>query len=227
MRETYGKLIYLLMDAQNPDTQQLLGFSAIIPIVTVHSTLEKHGALDVLSDPRMVTATREIPSPPAPTSKQRAEVQRLIKEKERAVEGIVKEYARGGPVTGRALRSAKRQERSLSEPPEEDEKDNTEPISPDMLRQCIYSISDNSAFLRVNRDPCEIMIGYLKKYFHPTKFSKSGGSGGVDEWPSLAIRNGREGARLSHDHSKQYAYVLQSLTLWREILGGASYLFIW
>ena len=38
-----------------------------------------------------------------------------------------------------------------------------------MLRQCIYSISDNSAFLRVNRDPCEIMIGYLKKYFHPTK----------------------------------------------------------
>ncbi|KAF9021536.1 hypothetical protein BDZ89DRAFT_1071382, partial [Hymenopellis radicata] len=35
---------------------------------------------------------------------------------------------------------------------------------------------------------------------------------------NLAIRSGKGGARLSHDHSKQYAYVLQSLTLWREIL---------
>ena len=53
------------------------------------------------------------------------------------------------------------------------------------------------------------MIDYLKKYFHPTKPE-----------PSLAIRSGREGARLSHNHEKQYAYVLQSLTLWREILHG-------
>ncbi|KAF8597472.1 hypothetical protein BDV93DRAFT_610398 [Ceratobasidium sp. AG-I] len=224
MRETYGKLIYLLMDAQNPDTQQLLGFSAIIPIVTVHSTLEKHGALAVLDDPRIITATREIPSPPAPTHKQRAEVQRMIKEKERAVEGIVAEYARGGAVVGRATRAAKRAERSLSESPEENDGKEEEkiPITADLLRQCIYSISDNSAFLRVNRDPCEVMIGYLKKYFHPTK-SNTGkaksGAGGVEEWPNLAIRNGREGARLSHDHSKQYSYVLQSLTLWREILG--------
>jgi hypothetical protein len=80
--------------------------------------------------------------------------------------------------------------------------------------KCLYSIGDNHAFLRVNRDPCDQMIVYLKEYFHPTQ-------PGDNENTSLAIRSGRGGARLSHDHAKQYAYVLQSLTLWREILHGA------
>ena len=32
-------------------------------------------------------------------------------------------------------------------------------FSSDQVRQCLYSIGDNNAFLRVNRDPCQIMIG--------------------------------------------------------------------
>ncbi|KAF5363985.1 hypothetical protein D9756_000251 [Leucocoprinus leucothites] len=83
-------------------------------------------------------------------------------------------------------------------------------LSEEQVRQCLYSIGDNHAFLRVNRDPCDQMIAYLKQYFHPVQAK--------DQKSSLAIRSGRGGARLSHDHSKQYAYVLQSLTLWREIL---------
>lgn len=86
-------------------------------------------------------------------------------------------------------------------------------LDQEAVRQCIYSISDNHAFLRVNRDPCEKMITYLKKYFDPDH-PKDGKT-------SLAIRSGKGGARLTHDHSRQYAYVLQSLTLWREILYGA------
>lgn len=85
-------------------------------------------------------------------------------------------------------------------------------LSQEHIRQCLYSIGDNHAFLRTNRDPCDRMIAYLKQYFHPTD-AKDGNSG-------LAIRSGRAGARLTHDHAKQYAYVLQSLTLWREILHG-------
>ena len=85
-------------------------------------------------------------------------------------------------------------------------------LTQEQLRQCLYSIGDNHAFLRVNRDPCDRMIQYLKHYFHPTQAQ--------DSKSSLAIRSGKNGARLSHDHSKQYAYVLQSLTLWREILHG-------
>jgi len=85
-------------------------------------------------------------------------------------------------------------------------------LSQERVKQCLYSIGDNHAFLRMNRDPCEQMIGYLKEYFHPTHIT--------DSFSNLAIRMGKGGARISHDHSKQYAYVLQSLTLWREILHG-------
>ncbi|GLB34139.1 putative protein of unknown function (DUF2009) [Lyophyllum shimeji] len=83
-------------------------------------------------------------------------------------------------------------------------------LSQENVRQCLYSIGDNHAFLRANRDPCERMIAFLQEYFHPTQAK--------DNKRSLAIRSGKGGARLSHDHAKQYAYVLQSLTLWREIL---------
>ena len=87
-----------------------------------------------------------------------------------------------------------------------------EGLSQETVRQLLYSIGDNHAFLRTNRDPCDRMISYLKQYFDPTQ-AKDGKS-------SLAIRSGKGGARLSHDHAKQYAYVIQSLTLWREILHG-------
>ncbi|KAH9927091.1 uncharacterized protein BXZ73DRAFT_49004 [Epithele typhae] len=83
-------------------------------------------------------------------------------------------------------------------------------LNQERVRQCIYSIGDNHAFLRTNRDPCDRMIEYLKQYFYPTQAK--------DNKSSLAIKMGKGGARLTHDHQKQYAYVLQSLTLWREIL---------
>ena len=61
------------------------------------------------------------------------------------------------------------------------------------------------------------MIAYLQQYFHPTQAGRDKKSAA----DSLAIRSGRGGARLSHDHARQYAYVIQSLALWREILHGA------
>ncbi|KAI8616086.1 hypothetical protein BC830DRAFT_1063753 [Chytriomyces sp. MP71] len=85
----------------------------------------------------------------------------------------------------------------------------TTDISAEGIKQCLYSIGDNHAFLRTNRDPCDKMIGHLKRYFNPEK---------ADGPFSLAISAGQGGARLSHDHKKQYNYALQSLTLWREIL---------
>jgi hypothetical protein len=75
----------------------------------------------------------------------------------------------------------------------------------------LYSIGDNRSFLLQHRDPVQRMIGYLKRYFGPQLAV-------VDDAYSLAIFGGVDGSRLSHSHEKQYNYVLQSLTLWREIL---------
>ncbi|KAF8592747.1 hypothetical protein K439DRAFT_1379083 [Ramaria rubella] len=175
MRTTYGKLVYVLMDAQIPEVKTLLDFSCVRPIKTVYSVLEEHGALDLLKDNLITVATREIYS----EDRSRREIQKDIRAKERAIEALATRYARAG-------------------------------LPQENVRQCLYSIGDNNAFLRVNRDPCEKMIAYLKHYYHPTQAK--------DPKVSLAIRSGKGGARLSHDHAKQYSYVLQSLTLWREIL---------
>ncbi|KAJ7167618.1 hypothetical protein C8R46DRAFT_995751 [Mycena filopes] len=175
MRSTYGKLIYMLQDSQTPEVQDLLSFSCVRPIKTVYALLEEHDVVELLRDDHITIATKEIYSEGRP----RRDIQKDIKQKERAIEILASRYSRKG-------------------------------LTPDDVRLCLYSIGDNHAFLRTNRDPCERMIGYLKEYFHPTDAK--------DPKASLAIRSGRNGARLSHDHSKQYAYVIQSLTLWREIL---------
>lgn len=57
-----------------------------------------------------------------------------------------------------------------------------------------------------NADP---FIACLQDNFRPDGFDSEAGS--------LAISMGRGGARLTHSHQKQYTYVSQSLTLWREI----------
>jgi len=158
----------------------MLGFSCVAPIKTVHGLLEANGALDLLRDPLVTTATQEIIS----ENRTRREIQRDIRAKERAIETLSAKYCR-------------------------------EPQLPqEAVRQALYSIGDNHAFLRTNRDPCDRMIGYLQRYFHPTQVRDKKGA------DSLAIHSGRGGARLSHDHAKQYVYVMQSLALWREILHG-------
>ncbi|CDS05429.1 hypothetical protein LRAMOSA07957 [Lichtheimia ramosa] len=83
-------------------------------------------------------------------------------------------------------------------------------LSADEIRHCLYSIGDNNAYLRENRDPCEKMLAYLEEFFHPTEAE-------CEEF-SLSIAAGAQGHRLSHDHETQYTYVNQTLKLWREIL---------
>merc|ERR1712218_300623 len=77
------------------------------------------------------------------------------------------------------------------------------------IEWCLYSIGDNTSFLVFNRDPVDQMIAYLTKNF-PENLE-------ADSPRSLAIRSGYKGARLSHPHSQQFQYCLQTLTLWREI----------
>jgi len=84
-----------------------------------------------------------------------------------------------------------------------------EEISEEEIEWCLYSIGDNSSFLVFNRDPVDQMIQYLIKNF-PENLD-------TNDVRSLSIRSGYKGARLSHPHSQQFQYCLQTLTLWREI----------
>lgn len=77
------------------------------------------------------------------------------------------------------------------------------------VRRCLYSIGDNNAYLRAARDPCDTMIQYLHSYFKPER--------PTSREDSLAITEGAGGARLTHDHVRQFRYVFQSLALWREV----------
>jgi len=81
-------------------------------------------------------------------------------------------------------------------------------IDAEEIKLCLYSIGDNHSFLTSNRDPVDKMIMYLTRLFDPHN---------PEEGYDLSISGGAGGARLSHSHEKQFAYVLQSLTLWREI----------
>ncbi|CAI5734470.1 unnamed protein product [Hyaloperonospora brassicae] len=81
-------------------------------------------------------------------------------------------------------------------------------LTRDTLQQCLYSIADNNYHLYFERDPIDRMIKLLTAHFSPSD---------EQEDTSLAIVSGNDGARLSHSHARQYNYVLQSLTLWREI----------
>ena len=100
---------------------------------------------------------------------------------------------------------------------------------------CLYSICDNNSFLNSNSLPIRECIEYLKKYFNPNHIedgfslailgSDSDSDGPVSmsmSGSAVAVAIGKEtmteGSRLTHSHSMQYQYVLQSLELWSAII---------
>ena len=173
MRDTYGKLMYMLMDSVEPDIQELIGFKCAKPLLTVSTFLEAGGAVALLDDPSLPLAIAEIQS----AGRNRQEIQRDIKTKEKVRDILAKKYQ-------------------------------TKDIDSEDLLRCMYSLGDNNSYLRFNRDPIDRMIEYLEANFDPKT---------IEEGFSLAISGGKQGARLTHNHSRQYYYVKQTLTLWREI----------
>jgi len=82
-------------------------------------------------------------------------------------------------------------------------------VSKEDILQCLYSIADNNAYLRFNRDPVDQMLRLLDTFFDPDSPEKA---------YSLGITMGIGGARLSHNHQRQFTYCAQSMMLWREVL---------
>lgn len=75
-------------------------------------------------------------------------------------------------------------------------------ISKDEICQVLYSIGDFNSYINTNRKPIIRMLKRLEQ------FEK------IDSLYKLNIKFGVKGARLTHDHSKQFQYVYQSLQLW-------------
>jgi len=98
---------------------------------------------------------------------------------------------------------------STGDSDEDDGKDTSKGMGEEALEQCLYSLSDGVSYLNSNMAPIDAMISLLTSNFSP--------EAPKNERFSLAIQAGTGGARLSHNHERQYHYVLQSLMLWREI----------
>lgn len=141
MRTDYGKLIHLLMDSQSPEVQRLLEFRLVKRVQTVHDLLQERNALRLLEDPDAVISTTAIVDNKL-NGKSRADIQREIKAKDKAVKRLIQKYSNQGYGRSEA-----------------------EGLSDDEIEWCLYSMGDNSSFLVFNRDPVDKMIYFLKKYF--------------------------------------------------------------
>ena len=170
-------------------------FSLKKNIVTVYSLLERAGALELLNDANLEVATAVITADSGnPTS-----VDEQKKEREKAIEELILKYSS----------QHDKKEKKTSGTETETETEVEADLSADDVMHVVHSIGDNNSFLRANRDPVIRLIDYLKKYFNPNE----------TKGYSLEIRYGKGGSKLSHSHEKQYYFVLQSLTLWKEIMG--------
>ena len=230
MRTEYGKMLYMLMDAAQSHVQELLDFNPVRRLRTVHSHLDAANGLALLSDPLMERATAEIVS----TSRSRSEIQRDIKDKEKARATLAKRSAPRPPtqpwlcVPGVGVCPGSPR---FSEPCSQTKcwlwprpcrgsqgatracRYRSRDLREEDILHCLYSISDNNSFLLFNRDPVDRMIGYLRTCFRPD---------GFQDGYSLGISIGVDGARLYHSHERQYHYVLQSLMLWCVFLNAVA-----
>lgn len=207
LRDSYGKLMYFSQDSCKPDVRELLEFDTISRVRTVYDVLSKSAkGLEMLEDPQLQVATMEI----MPEGKSKMQVQREIKAKEAAIKHLSRTYcsvARRKKYNNYRGYSFGLLRSSYAES-DSDEEDKNGELTEDAVEQCIYSLGDHSTYIRFNREPCDRLIAYLKEFFNPEDPGHC----------SLAIAEGVDGARLTHDHRRQYTFVLQSMTLWREVL---------
>ncbi|AOA65130.1 Hypothetical protein PP7435_CHR4-0612 [Komagataella phaffii CBS 7435] len=175
MRDTFGKLCYMVMDSKLPQIEEYLEFNLYKPIQTVERYLSSRDdpqVFKMFDDESIIYATAEI----SPGNRSRYQINRDIKLKERSIEKIASTYS------------------------------SSKGFTKEEIRQVLYSIGDFNAYTNANRKPILRMITRLSKFEN------------LSNEYSLGIKFGQGGARLSHNHQKQYQYVFQSLQLWSHIM---------
>lgn len=213
MRSTYGKLMYILMDTESYAIKSELKICFVKPILTVYSFLEEKECLDMLQDPLLATATVSISNDSNEKSKRE-----LILENDRkkgALELLLKKY-----TSGTLLQSGIFAYFTLFA---------VDKLTGNDVKRVIDSIADHEAYLDFNVKPVDKIIALLKDCFHPKK-PEDPFSLHLSRRPQkkmfsgFSLYNGYSsgfmgsGACLTHDHPTQFKFVLQSFTLWRDIM---------
>ncbi|EAN99756.1 putative Protein of unknown function (DUF2009) [Trypanosoma cruzi] len=78
----------------------------------------------------------------------------------------------------------------------------------DEVEIAVRSLNDANHFANDNVDSTNQMLHLLKEFFSPDA---------PTDLTNLSIEEGENGSRLSHNHRRQYFFVLQSLSLWKNI----------
>lgn len=204
MRDTYGKLMYILMDMEsNMVKNEGLNLNFVKPILTITRFLEEKGALELLDDPLLMRCVGAVNNDSG--EKTTREMQEELRAKTVATQALLSKYK------GTSLSEAD-------------------------LQRVIDSIADNEAYLAFNVRPVERALKLLKESFDPQHieepfsleltsrqrkiFSSSSSyfSSFSNSYTGFSSKYLGGGACLSHDHATQYKFVLQSLTLWREVM---------
>mmetsp|Transcript_4794 Transcript_4794/g.7830 ORF Transcript_4794/g.7830 Transcript_4794/m.7830 type:complete len:532 (+) Transcript_4794:70-1665(+) len=208
MRDTYGKLMYIIMDTESYNIKTELKISFLKPILTVSRFLTEKGCADILTDPLWTEATASIQDVDdvRGENKTKQELAAEVKAKAQAEQQLKQKYT-------------------------------SDNLSEEELQRVIDSIADNEAYLTFNRSPVKRIISILKDSFDPKsppeapQFSlrlqgKPRGSGSNKLFSGFSSLYGSGfsssfsggGACLNHDHATQFKFVLQSFTLWCEIM---------
>jgi hypothetical protein len=189
MRTTYGKLLYMLMDAGKPKVRRRIEIDLRMPVLTVATAVGEHGIARLLRDPLLEIATSEVVLDHT-SAVDPSRLSSLIDPRRH----LLSEMARAKSVAFAELC----------------QKYCSVELSSARIEQIVHSISDHYSFLRDNRGPVERMLHYLVTMFPPNKPD-------AREF-SLQIKHGAGGSKLSHSHKTQFQFVKQTLTLWRNIM---------
>lgn len=81
-------------------------------------------------------------------------------------------------------------------------------LAEDKVEIAVRSLNDANCFSNDNVETTTRLLELLKEHFKPNEFSDA---------TNLTIDEGTDGSRLSHNHRMQYFFVLQSLSLWKNI----------
>ncbi len=209
MRNTYGKLIHILMDTESDMIRRELQYSFYKSILTVTLFLESKGIEEMLDDELLEVASRKVDSlNEYGEPKAQHAIQSQVQEKKAALEELIKKYSCPSKVSAE-----------------------------DIMR-VVDSINDTYSYTTFNVKPVKDALDLLKNTFDPrddtptcsqdihNSLALSGSRGSSNSysnkyWNSLSGYSSRffgGGSCLNHDHATQFTFVKQSLTLWLNIM---------